>query len=547
MPHDSFRLLFIIDHIRAGIVLTVLLLCAMLSDSPAFAAALGQPKSVIFYPRAAQLTVEERLKPQDLPGGGKGVVLRLPIHADRQSFSLNLTDGQVSGLVWHEVEVSDESSGQGARGVLLKELSAVRAELALARAAVAVNKRRTELLSKAGDSSDRIKGVDEVEKFDALLGRQLTALMAERPVLEHNVENLQRRVTKAEQELGVLGGEILRELSVTVALDGASDTVTARYTYMLPGCGWTPVYTAEALPDKGLVVFTQEADLWQNTRIQWNNADITVATNTPDSRPAPGLLPAWLLRIYQPQPAMAQMKMTMDAELSQSAPVMSMVDEEDERMEGMPSVAAPSMPMREEKTTFALWRVGKRSIPVGSYSRVILAKDQWKADFYYTVRPILEPRGFLTAAAKPAHPVDLPQGPATFMVDGTIIGSSSLALYGNSLKLYFGADPLITATMRSEQRQSGKSGLISKDQTITWNWSITVKNGRAKPVIVQVEDPSPESRDGSIKLDITSNPKPELDNKAYIWRLSMEPGETKQIDHLVKATAPKEASLSPGR
>ncbi|MCL1925565.1 MAG: DUF4139 domain-containing protein [Syntrophorhabdaceae bacterium] len=546
MPHDFFRLLFIFNRVRAGFVLTVLLLCAMLSDSPAFAAALGQPKSVIFYPRAAQLTVEERLKPQDLPGGGKGVVLRLPIHADRQSFSLNITDGHVSGLVWQEVEVDDESSGQGERGALLRELSAARAELALARAAVTVNKKRAELLSKAGDSGERIKGVDEVEKLDALLGRQLTALMAERPALERNVENLQRRFEKAEQKLGVLGGEILREMSVTVALDGAPDTVTARYTYMLPGCGWTPVYTAEALPDKGMVVFTQEADLWQNTRIQWNNADITVATNTPDSRPAPGLLPAWLLQVYRPQPVMARSKMMANTELSQSMPVMSEEYAENEMMDA-PSTEAPPMPIREEKTTFALWRVGKRGIPVGSYSRVILAKEQWKADFYYTVRPMLEPRGFLTAAAKPAKPVDLPQGPAIFMVDGTIIGSSSLALYGDSLKLYFGADPLVTATMRSEQRQSGESGLISKDQTITWNWSITVKNGRAKPVIVQVEDPSPESGDGAIKLDVTSNPKPELNNKAYTWRLSLEPGETKQIDHLVKAAAPKEISLSPGR
>ena len=546
MPHDFFRLLFIFNRVRAGFVLTVLLLCAMLSDSPAFAAALGQPKSVIFYPRAAQLTVEERLKPQDLPGGGKGVVLRLPIHADRQSFSLNITDGHVSGLVWQEVEVDDESSGQGERGALLRELSAARAELALARAAVAVNKKRAELLSGAGDSGERIKGVDEVEKLDALLGRQLTALMAERPALERNAENLQRRFAKAEQKLGALGGEILREMSVTVALDGAPDTVTARYTYMLPGCGWTPVYTAEALPDKGMVVFTQEADLWQNTRIQWNNADITVATNTPDSRPAPGLLPAWLLQVYRPQPVMARSKMMANTELSQSMPVMSEEYAENEMMDA-PSTEAPPMPIREEKTTFALWRVGKRGIPVGSYSRVILAKEQWKADFYYTVRPMLEPRGFLTAAAKPAKPVDLPQGPAIFMVDGTIIGSSSLALYGDSLKLYFGADPLVTATMRSEQRQSGESGLISKDQTITWNWSITVKNGRAKPVIVQVEDPSPESGDGAIKLDVTSNPKPELNNKAYTWRLSLEPGETKQIDHLVKAAAPKEISLSPGR
>ena len=545
----SSRPLFINDRIPARLAFTFLLLCAVLNTHPSLAA-IAQPKSVIFYPRAAQLTVEDRLTPQDLPAGGKGVVLHLPLHADRWSFTLEVKGAQVSGLVWQETEVADDPPRPGMplspRGVLLRELAAARAEMARAQAAVTVNKKRSELLSQAGDASDRKKGVDEVEKLDALLAKQLTALVAELPALERNAENLRRRIAKAEQGLENLGGEIPHEQTVTVALNGASGPVTARYTYMLSGCGWTSTYTAEALPDKGLVIFTQEADLQQNTRIGWDNVDITVVTNTPDSHPAPDQLPSWLLRLfYQSTVTASQDKKSLkNTKLLQSAPMMA---EPAELAEQDATAPAASMPAREEKNTFALWRIGKRSIPTDSQTRVTLAKEQWKADFYYTARPMLDSRGFLTAAAKPGAPVDLPLGQATFMVDGAVVGNSPLALYGNELKLYFGADPLITAVMRDEQRQSGESGLISKNQTITWNWSIDVKNGRAKPVIVQVEDPSPENQDEAIKLEITSNPKPELNNRAYVWRLSLAPGETKRISHLVKALAPKDIPLLPGR
>ena len=547
MSRFYFQPLFINDRARVGLAFLVFFFCVILKTSPV-CAALAQPKSVIFYPGAAQLTVEEHLKPQDLPDGGKGVMLRLPAKADRQSFSLNLTGGQVSGLIWQDIEVDDALSQQGTplspRGALLRELAAARAEMARVVAAVTVNKKRAELLSQAGDASDRKKGVEEVIKLDALIARQLTALLAELPALEQNVENLRRRIAKTEAELAVFGGEIPHEQSVTVAIDGASGPVTARYTYMLPGCGWIPIYTAEALPDKGMVIFTQEAELQQNTRIHWENVDITVATNTPDSRPAPGLLPSWLLRFYQsPVPSQEERRLK-NTNLLQSAPVMAEVNEP--AQEDVAVLAAP-MPTREEKTTFALWRIGKRNIPAGSHARVTLAKEQWQADFYYTARPMLDSKGFLTAAVKPANPVDLPQGQAIFIVDGAIVGASPLALHGDKLKLYFGADPLVTATMRNEQRQSGESGLIAKDQTITWNWSIAVKNGRAKPVVVQVEDPSPESGNQDIKLDITSIPKPELDNKAYVWRLPLQPGETKRISHVVKASAPKDTTISAGR
>ena len=537
MPHIFvFRL---VCRLAAYVCVFAFSLCAV---QIAFAG-MAAPQSVVFYPNSALLTVEERVTPQDLPGGGKGVILTLPMRANIASFMLTLSSGQVAGISWKEELVAEQrNTGDAAspRSLALQELADARLQQDSIKAAVAVGKKRIALLSKGNEYVGKEKGVDEVERLDALMDRQLTKLMAELPALERRAVELDVLIQQARERLEELGGEVVRERKAIVAIEGATAPVLARYSYMQSGCGWTPSYTVEALPEKKQAQVTQEAVLWQNSGIIWENALVSVATNTPDLRPIPGRLPAWNMRAGQLSPPAPAQRAAMENTLLQSEVAAS--------KDAAKMVAATSdAPVREEKANFAVWNIGRRSILPASRSRLILSKEQWKADFYYTLRPMLDKRGFLTAAATPPVPVDMPEGPVRFMVDGVVIGSSTMGMYGNLLKLYFGPDPLVTAVMRSDQRQSGEAGLIAKDQTVLWSWNITVKNERTKDVAAQVEDPSPVSENAAIKLEVVSSPKPELNNNAYTWNMSLKAGESRVITHSVKASVPKDMMFSPGR
>ena len=530
-------------------------LFAAFSALPAHAAVTA-PKAVTFYPNLAQLTVEDTITPEALPSGGKGFVITLPTGLNRQSFTLSLKGGEIAGMTWNDDDLSlddkaaDTFPDVSRRRELLNALTQLKSEIAQTDALIQVNKQRTRVLNNADSKLSEKQPVMEIEKLDALLEKQLTALSLELPVLEQTLAALRTKQTRLRNELTSLGGENVRRITLTIAVEDAHAPVTAIYSYMLPGCGWSPAYTAEARPEKNEVLFTQAAVLAQNTPIAWENVDVTVGTNTPDGRVTPGLLPAWRITERQTPPAsplpLAAGRDLANTMLSQSAAAESSA----KSMQYSRRIASPAptpAPVREERATFALWHIGKRNIPARSTARVILSKETWKAEFYYTLRPMIDKRGFLTASAKPLKPVDIPSGTASFLVDGSPAGNASLALYGDSLKLYFGPDPLVTATMQSDSRKSGETGIISKDATLSWNWTITVKNSRGKDVMVQVEDPSPASTDEAIKVEVISQPKPELNNLAYTWRLPMKAGETKTISHAVKATAPKDKPFNPGR
>ena len=527
------------------------LLTVLTLGTEAFASVTA-PRAATFYPRMALLTVEETVTPKELPGG-MGFVLTLPGKALRPSFTLDLKGGEVAGIAWSDiVPINGEEANNTPltptmeqRKALLAKQTEVRRELSRIEALILVNKKRTEQLSDADDKLDEKKGVEELIRLDEFLARQLTALMTELPELNEKARELRKTAADLQRAIALLGeAPSLQNLTVTV--NGASGPVTATYTYMMGDCGWTPAYTAQALPEKGSILFRQEADLYQTTGVRWENVAITVATNTPDGRITPGALPSWKLDVGAPAPQPAVNKLA-NTQYRRSQAVSESVMASAEMQEAAPAPAPRLAPVREERATFAMWHAGTRTIPAEGVSRVALGTETWKAEFYYTLRPMLDPRGFLTAAATPPKPVDIPKGPATFLVDGAPVGTGTLTLHGTDVKLYFGPDPLVTAEMRNDARTSGESGIISKDQTVTWNWTITVRNGRDKAATVRVEDPSPVSANEAITLSVTSQPTPERNNHAYSWRMDMKPGETKTITHTVKASAPKETSFRPGR
>jgi len=63
-------------RIIAGFILSVLLLVC--TPALAFNPSPGQPATAVFYPDEIEVSVEERLKIEELPAGGTGFLLALP-------------------------------------------------------------------------------------------------------------------------------------------------------------------------------------------------------------------------------------------------------------------------------------------------------------------------------------------------------------------------------------------------------------------------------------------------------------------------------------
>ncbi len=69
---------------------------AAASDTPA------QPVTALFYPDEVHLTVEERIKPEIIPGKGLGLKITLPSRAFRETFFATVNDAPANGFYWLE-------------------------------------------------------------------------------------------------------------------------------------------------------------------------------------------------------------------------------------------------------------------------------------------------------------------------------------------------------------------------------------------------------------------------------------------------------------
>lgn len=153
-------------------------------------------------------------------------------------------------------------------------------------------------------------------------------------------------VARLEQALSEYG-DVATGTQVEAQVGDLSGNVRVRYSYMLSGCGWSPAYRFDAEPEKGLVSFTQQAEIRQATGQDWKGVHLTLASADPGSGLQPGSLPNWTLRKVEHMPRALAASPVMEQAAMDAAPNMMMK-------------AAPPVDVRE-MATFAAWDLGTRT------------------------------------------------------------------------------------------------------------------------------------------------------------------------------------------
>ncbi|MDR2801513.1 MAG: DUF4139 domain-containing protein [Desulfovibrio sp.] len=489
-----------------------------------------KPDAVTLYPNRAMVTVRQTLAP-----GTGSFVLTFPETVERASLAVEAIGNSVSGLVWDEpVEILPAAGLNPERERLLAELEGLRLEEAGFSGTIRALEAEAAFWEKA--DAAKISTVEEMEKLAKAIVSHLPETQKALPALRRKLERTKERIGEVEARLNGMGSERFSLLRCRVALDKTpSAPQELVYSYMLGGCAWTPAYRLDAVPGSGLVLFRQEAEVWQKSGFDWSGAKISLATALPSPRLTPRPLPGWPVG---PLPA---------RQLARKQNVMP------EGVSGMltPLAALPAGPEPDlqETATFQQWDLGPRPFPSGELLRFTLVRDEeWKGDFRYILRPGVQDKGFLGVKAKlPAHR-ELPRGPAVYAVDGRIVGSASFACNGDEAELFFGPDALVSAAMRLINRVGGDRGLISKERSETWEWEIKAVNGHSFPVNIRVEDSMPQPSEEAIRVLISSEPAPEKDEKGfYVWGRELAPRGEFRIRHRVEIKAPESMPLDPGR
>lgn len=400
----------------------------------------------------------------------------------------------------------------------------------------------TEIPENAG--ADVLTPAGQAAELDAAYAARIPQLHVDRARQGRALHDADDQLQRAERALREFDQDRNVVMMFVPHSGAGKNALKLRYSYVLPAfCEIS--YRLNALPDKEELVVVQEVSLSQSSGFTWEDVDVFVSTARRDRTLRPQLLNPWLIGMASKTEPLKQV-----VRKNQFAPIQG-------ALVGQADFAEVAAPVQEEKSVFRLWKLGRRHIDDRKTARLALASDIYSARYSYTLRPVNDLKGFLTAGLSLDTALELPPGMAQFLVDGLMIGQQRFSFNGNKGLIYFGTDPQVTATMRNLRQTSGEQGFFSKDETLLWHWEVTLKNTRSKPVHVVLEDPAPSARDSAINVSVDSRPAPEeLVNapeqggaRIFRWKATLKPGEPYVIEHKVKAAVPqsKGTVLDPGR
>lgn len=556
-------------------LLSVLFLLVLFSGFGYCAGTPDRPDKALFYPDEVQLSVSVEAEALALPSGGHGFVVALPEGALADTFMLSIDDMPAQGYYWPGKTEKEailallgkqvpnfaglpENERNPERRALLEKQLPLAAEAARAEGDLKATQMRLNLLKKSfdtygGQEGKNISPAEEAGRLFDLFGNEYARLQKDLLLQQKALADTKDLLARAQKELSDFdrfhGGEVV---VIPYDKDGRQKL---HYSYVLPAsCEIS--YRLDARPDKGEFSVSQDVAFRQNSGFSWKNVDLYVSTVRRDKTLRPLNINPWEIRLVaRPKPAakyeMAQGNMAMmDAEVAPQA-----MSPQPAKLKKARAMAAA--PVLQERGTYRVWSLGSRTIAHGAPVNLSLASDVYPAKFRYTLRPISSPKGFLTADIDLPNPLELPPGMAQFSVDGGVMGRQAFSFDGNKGSIFFGSDPQVTAIMKEIRQTSGEQGFFSKEQTRAWQWEITVKSTRPKPVVAVLEDPAPFSKEEIVNLIIQSTPRPEeMVNdpddggaRIYQWTLNLNPGEPVLVKHHVQMVAPvtPDKALIPGR
>ncbi|MDA8126408.1 MAG: mucoidy inhibitor MuiA family protein [Deltaproteobacteria bacterium] len=494
---------------------------------PSFAAA--SPREVTLYPNSAKVVDTLRVALQPAGNEAFKAVVTLPGQAVPDTLTALLPRNsplRIDDQSWKQVNRQDDAKLADLR----RQIQNLKAE----RIGILSGIQALDAQIKFWQEQAKVKpkSIEETGVMAALIARSVKKTFQDKLTLEPDLEKTDKKIRELQEEMNRIGGQKEDLWEVTFLLSGpAAKEASLTLTYVLNGCGWTPLYRLEALPRDGVIHFTWEAEIWQSSGSDWNQVAVNLATLPARSVLSPPDLPQWIIRPRQ-QAILKSRAMEELREMSAAAPMPFDLQE---------------VPREIRESTYSLWNIGMRNIPAGARQRLKIRFENWTADFVHLIRPGLTAQAFIQASVKLAEAKDIPAGQATFMIDGAILAKRSFSFAGQEGRFTFGADPLVTTETVLLSRKAGEKGFIADKQTQEWSWRYDIKNARDTAVRIRLEDSLPQVRDERIKLFLKGEPEPtEKTAEAMIWLQECAAGGRLSVVNTVRLEAPKEMDLDLG-
>lgn len=330
----------------------------------------------------------------------------------------------------------------------------------------------------------------------------------------------QKQLGTMEKQLAELNGKNNPERKeVIVVVSSATDqTAETQLRYLCTEGGWSPRYNIVARDVKSPVELAYNANIYNNTGLNWNKVRLTLSTADPSrSVSKPELNPWELDRSSSLEEGYYDMKSigSFRGQVYLADTVMAKKNE-------------TIIEVGELNTEFVI----ERAHDILSDSKpylVEIAKHRLEATYQYLAVPKLDKDAFLMAKVTGWEKLNLIDGPASIYFGNNYMGESQIntRLVEDTLDFSFGRDNQILVTRAKREDVSTKK-LIGSNRTDALLYEIVVKNNRNMPITIEIQDQIPVSlrSDITVELNESSGAIPDAQTGKIKWVTQLNAGES---------------------
>lgn len=323
--------------------------------------------------------------------------------------------------------------------------------------------------------------------FGLIETRSKEALQAIRTA-EQRIDQLDAEIDRHERELARLGEDPMRRLELSLPITAETAGPAAlQLSYAVRGAGFAPSVEARLDVAAGRIELVATAEVSQRSGEDWTGVELALSTATPSWQTAAPETDTWYIDVRRDEPHAV-------ARLEAASPMAAMAD-----------IALDDIDL-DDRAFDVVYRLAEpQTITAdGSRHEVRLAVETLPAELVWRSVPALDQRAYLTAATIYAGTTPLLPGPVFLYRDGQAIGQTHHAGLqpGEGLELGFGADPAIAIERRLLTDRRARSGLVGTTRRHERRYAIDATNRRSRPVMLEIIDNLPVSRDSRITVEL---------------------------------------------
>jgi uncharacterized protein (TIGR02231 family) len=381
----------------------------------------------------------------------------------------------------------------------------------------------------------------------AYLNEQKAKLTTERATLDEQREDLQAKITTAQNQMNELrgaGGKAFKTVTVRVAAAQAG-SLDVSLAYTVPGASWAPSYDARLASSERLVQLDYFGIVRQGTGEDWKDVALTLSTARPSMGGAAPVLGVWQLDVYVAQPMGREDKLVLSpftvAKSSRGANAPSSVNMQSLASNvgddaGYVAEATLAGARIETAATSAAFVIAtSSSIPSdNSPQKVPITTTSLKAVPEYLTVPKRQAAAFLTSKVVNSSEFPLLAGAMNVFLDGTFVATSGLrtVMSGEKFDLALGVDDGIAIKHKRVNKFTEDTGLTNSGKRLTYEHLLTVQNNKKTTERVIVADQVPLSRNEKIVVKLLSPDAKDVkptDEGTLKWTLDLKPGEKREL------------------